>query len=187
MDAGRIERIETTVERGAFVVLGVAIGAAALAMLDGVVAKPLLYAVAAGAGLFASVICSRLFAAMARRRPQFTVPVFDVRDFEPFELDELVLTEQDRAGSEPIELVLSEDDRVETAAVEEQPLLLDDILAEMGPDSRVVRLFDRASMPTPGQLRSRIDDHLGQTGSPAASDASQALSDALAELRRSLR
>jgi hypothetical protein len=66
--------------------------------------------------------------------------------------------------------------------------VLDDILAEIGPEARVVRLFDRKAMPTPGQLKSRIDDHIGQAPPRAApSDASQALSEALAELRRSLR
>lgn len=49
-------------------------------------------------------------------------------------------------------------------------LLLDDALADAGPDSRVVRLFDRTAMPA----------------SPDR-DASQALHDALAKLRRSLR
>jgi hypothetical protein len=49
-------------------------------------------------------------------------------------------------------------------------LLLDDALADAGPDSRVVRLFDRTAMPA----------------SPDG-DASQALYDALAKLRRSLR
>jgi len=47
--------------------------------------------------------------------------------------------------------------------------VLDDILAALNPDSRVVRLFERDAIPT----------------SPVP-DASQALHDALAELRRSL-
>ena len=52
----------------------------------------------------------------------------------------------------------------------------------------LVRLFDRKAMPTPGQLKTRIDDHLQHgTPAPVQSDAAQALSDALAELRRSLR
>jgi hypothetical protein len=43
-------------------------------------------------------------------------------------------------------------------------------------------------MPTPGELKSRIDDRLGEGSAAAApSDAAQALSDALAELKRSLR
>ena len=62
-------------------------------------------------------------------------------------------------------------------------LLLDDILAEIGPDSRVVRLFDRDAMPTPAQLKARIDRHLEGERAP---DASRALHEALAELRRSL-
>ena len=67
-------------------------------------------------------------------------------------------------------------------------LALQDILAELGPNSRVVRLFDPAAMPTPGQLNARIERHLERRDFPAtAPDASQALYDALTELRRSLR
>jgi hypothetical protein len=52
-------------------------------------------------------------------------------------------------------------------------LLLDDALTEIGPDSRVVRLFDCAAMTaSPG---------------PDYPDASQALYDALAKLRHSVR
>jgi hypothetical protein len=53
-------------------------------------------------------------------------------------------------------------------------LLLDDRLIAVEPDARVVRLFDPSRMPS-------VDD-----SSAAAPDASQALSDALAQLRRSL-
>ena len=50
-------------------------------------------------------------------------------------------------------------------------LLLDDVLVQPEPDSRVVQLFDPMPRPTAGA---------------ALPDASQALSDALRELRRSL-
>jgi len=70
----------------------------------------------------------------------------------------------------------------------DEPLELEDVLAEIGPEARVVRLFDPKRMPTPGQMKSRIDDHLAQgSAADAPIDASQALSDALAELKRSLR
>jgi hypothetical protein len=73
-------------------------------------------------------------------------------------------------------------------AAEEEPLVLDDILAQLGPDSRVVRLFDPDAMPTPGQLKSRIDRHLEPgEGRAEIPDAGQALNDALDELRRSIR
>jgi len=55
-------------------------------------------------------------------------------------------------------------------------LLLDDVLATAGRDARVVRLFDPRRMPNSGDSR----------GS-ANSDASEALTSALHELRRSLR
>ena len=71
-------------------------------------------------------------------------------------------------------------------AVEPEPeaLLLDDILASMGPESRVVRMFAPDQMPTAGQLQARIDRHMG--AAPDA-DAADALHEALADIRRSLR
>ena len=88
--------------------------------------------------------------------------------------------------AEPPELLLTETWH-EPPPAEAEPLVLDDILAELGPDSRVVRLFDPAAMPTPGQFSARIERHLAGSSPPAAAeDASQALHDALAELRRSL-
>ena len=75
-----------------------------------------------------------------------------------------------------------------TAAIELEPepeaLLLDDILASMGPDSRVVRLFAPDQMPTAGQLQERIDRHIGGMSD---ADAADALHQALAEIRKSLR
>ena len=65
-------------------------------------------------------------------------------------------------------------------------LVLDDVLAGAGPDSRVVQLFKPGAMPTAGELKASIDRHLrfGQPAAPA--DASEALSVALDQLRRSL-
>ncbi len=106
--------------------------------------------------------------------------------FEPAAiLDKVLLLDEPYA--EPDELLL---DRplveAETAAVAE--LLLDDALPAPAPDSRVVQLFAAGRMPTAGQLKHRIDRHLADGGSAAEpSDASDALSEALAELRRSLR
>lgn len=77
---------------------------------------------------------------------------------------------------------------VETGAVAE--LLLDDPLPVPTPDSRVVQLFAEGRMPTAGQLKHRIDRHLAEGTRPAPDvgiDASDALSQALAELRRSMR
>lgn len=70
----------------------------------------------------------------------------------------------------------------------EDALILDDVLDAVGPDSRVVRLFDASAMPSPAELKARVDRYLGQDAAWARSpDASQALVDALTELRRSLR
>jgi hypothetical protein len=77
--------------------------------------------------------------------------------------------------------------------LEEGVLLLDDPLVEAEPGSRVVRLFAASSLPTPGQLKERIDRHLATGTMHAvreyegpAPDASDALYAALSELRRSL-
>lgn len=63
----------------------------------------------------------------------------------------------------------------EAAGGADDELILDDKLVEISPDARVVRLF--------GPSQSHHSGHPGQV----PPDASQALSEALAELRRSLR
>ena len=204
MDARLIDRIETNVERAASALFAGAVGFAAYMMLRAWVDQSEVAACTIAAVAIAYVLSRRTLYAIANRKPRVPVPVFDLREFDSTEDgeflltermhgellhteadqfdDELVLTDEERLGDE---LVLTEADRVEPTSGE--PLVLDDILAELGPDARVVRLFDRKAMPTPGQLQSRIDSHLAQGSSAGASDASQALSDALAELRRSLR
>ena len=195
MDAGTIERIESASERGASALFAGAIAYAAYMLLGTAGLQPELGFVA---GVLAYLPCSRLLAAAGRRSDGFALADFRAPDFgfaePPEELllterlsqPELLLTERVRQP----ELVLTDADRVGAAI----PLVLDDILEEIAPDSRVVRLFDRKAMPTPGQLRSRITRHFedgtpqyAPPPSPAHSDASQALSAALAELRRSLR
>ncbi len=76
----------------------------------------------------------------------------------------------------------------------DEPLLLDDALSGPDPASRIVQLFASQPMPTPGQLKERIDRHLASGSMHVvhehegpAPDASDALYAALAELRQSLR
>ena len=236
MDAALIDRIETNVERAASALFGGAAGFAAYRLLGGVVPQPELVAWTGGTAAFATLLSRRALIAAAASKPRFDISIFDVREIDPFETDELLLTAAERIGAAeliltdaermaPDELLLSDSDRLHAGELvltdadrlhagelvltdadrlhagelllteadrldrqSKEPLVLDDILTELGPDARVVRLFDRKAMPTPGQLKSRIDTHLEQGSStPAQSDASQALSQALAELRRSLR
>jgi len=206
MNARLVDRIETHVERGASALFAGAVGFAAYMLLRAWVDQSEIAACTVAAVAVAYLLSSRTLKAAANRKPRLAVPVFDLREFESSESGELLLTERVRGellltdadqyhyeliptGAERLgdELVLTEADRVEPATSGE-PLVLDDILAEFGSDSRVVQLFDRKAMPTPGQLKSRIDSHLGEVSvSAGATDASQALADALAELRRSLR
>jgi hypothetical protein len=156
MHGGAAARIETGVDAVAAALFAAAIGYAMHALLAAMPA-------AAASGTVAFALCFGGLRRVAPQAPRFDAPDA-VRDF----------------AVTPIGALLSEADRVRSEA----ELTLDDVLAELGPTSRVVRLFDPAAMPTPGQLQDRIDAHLADTQSQP--DASQALLDALAELRRSL-
>lgn len=106
--------------------------------------------------------------------------------FEPVALPEEELLLDSPCAT--IEELLLDQPLVEAATEAVAELLLDDPLPAATPDSRVVMLFADGRMPTAGQLKNQIDRHLADGAPPAAgSDASDTLSEALAELRRSLR
>jgi len=129
-----------------------------------------LLAAIAGCGAYAAL------RAVKPGSPSFRLAEFTKGVIELPIYDELILTDADRLPA-PLAPTETEDD----------VLILDDILVGLEPNSQVVRLFDPSIMPTPGQLRRRIDRHLDRTGRASAPpDDSQALYDALAELRRSL-
>jgi len=166
MTTSQAQRIEQVVDLAAAAVLAVAAGFCALRLSWRLGPS----AAVAGLGLCA---CFALLRSVRPTDGRFRIGDFALAEV-PAPPEELLLTEADRVADEP--------------AVRPDELLLDDVLAQVVPDSRVVRLFDRAAMPTPGELRARIDRHLdGSRGPAAAPDASQALHEALAELRRSLR
>ena len=201
MNGGLIDRIEAGAGRSASALFAGAVSYAAYGVSSGYGLDPQLALGAAGAGALAYVPCSRLLGVGAKRGTPFDLPRFSLSELEFADIpEELLLTEQlvpvellltDRVGSSD-ELLLTDADRLDSDA----PLVLDDILEAIAPDSRVVRLFDRKAMPaaaTPGELQSRIANHVadGTLRAPPTefhpSYASQALSAALAELRRSLR
>ena len=168
MHRGSVARVEKLADCAASAVLALACGFAASQWLAGAVARLPASAALAAAAYFLSV---RLLGSIQPQPRRLPVAIFDVRELEPIEPTELLLTE-----------------RLDQPSRGTDPLLLDDILAELGPDSRVVRLFDPASMPTAGDLRLRIEKHLdGEATAARSSDAAQALHEALAELRRSIR
>jgi hypothetical protein len=208
MDAVGAERIEAGVERIAAALFAGATAYGCYRWMSGVYGQPQLGASVAGAAGVAFLLCARALRSIPVEE-RFDLPAFDVPAIEPTDelvlkdidefripepqpADELFLTDADRlqplASDELGELLLTDSDRlhpIEREAPDE--LMLEDILAELGPESRVVRLFDPAAMPTPAQLNVRIERHLGEESAPTAPpDASQALYDALAELRRSL-
>lgn len=165
MDARYAQRVEGIADVAAAAALAAAAGFAmvfATASLAAGVAG-------AGAALALALLALRRLDGDCR---DFELAPFALADLPPAEFGELLLTDADR-----LEAPQPSD------AVDE--LVLDDVLAQLGEGSRVVRLFDASGMPTPGQLRARIDRHLGQAA-PVSPDASAALHEALAELRRSL-
>lgn len=150
-------------EAGASALLGLALGAA-----TGMITQTD-YAVAA-AGLVGAILTflglDRLAGAV----------VFHVQPFHAAEFDF------------PDELLLALDQRIAVTG----ELLLDDALAETAADARVVQLFGIQPLPTAGQLQERIEQHLGRSAQPPeplrlVADDSDALHEALAALRHSLR
>ena len=161
MDGERIVRIEASVDS-----VAAAFYAAATALV-----LHLLNASNAYIAVGAAIAFAGCFYGLRSIEPEyvsFPRSAFEPRPFEALSLDELLLTDVMSQGTDGV-------------------LVLDDILADLGPDSRVVRMFDRHAMPTPGPLGDRNGEHLGEAEKSAPADASQALHEALAELRRSLR
>jgi hypothetical protein len=169
MQAADAQRVETGVSYGAAASFAAAAGFAVFHAVDRIVERPGMVA-AGGMAAVVAYPAARFLLRLLEGGPRpFPQPVFHIVTIEP---DELLLTESDRLQP----------------AGDAAPLELDDILVEIAPDSRVVQLFDPSAMPTPGQIKARIDRHLdGGTSHSPSPDASEALFEALADLRRSLR
>ena len=158
MDARTAERIESAADAGAASLLAAAVGY-------------LLYHLAMSQTALAGSAAAA-----------FALSFLGLRRIPPSAGDLKPLAREQAAT--PVADLLAEADR--SLAHAEDELVLDDILAALNPDSRVVHLFEPHAMPTPAQLQNRIDRHLQGGGSARNQDASQALHDALADLRRSL-
>lgn len=160
MDLRTTETIEAVVDGAAALLFA---GATAFAIMSaGGTPSPAL----AGAG----VTFLGLFLALRAVRPSepaFAMAGFAVEPVPAVQVEELLLELSARFGK--------------PAAADE--LVLDDVLVDPEPDSRVVRLFDPAAMPAGPP----DGPFAGASAVPAPQDASQALHEALAKLRHSLR
>lgn len=110
-------------------------------------------------------------------QPSFAIPEIQVGT------GELTLDQVWRDVAGELDELLLDRPLVEQRSAELAELLLEDALGAPDPDSRVVQLF------APDQLRQRIDRHLAnarESEGVGPVDASDALSAALAELKRSL-
>jgi len=168
MERGRAELIEAAVDAGAATLFAAAL-AIALIQLAGTAA---LACAAAALGWFACFYALRAIEPVAE---WLAMPAFEAPEFPPAAPDELVLTMAERVADNDAEQRVGDE------------LLLDPAKVHFGADSRVVRLFAPAAMQSPGELNAGIGRHPGGTPRNAPGDASQALFEALAELRRSLR
>lgn len=142
-------------------------------------------------GIAAGLVAYKLLVGLRSDRlplPSFAAEPLEevVRElgFQP--LEELLLTpDMERLRAELHEIA----PEARPVPVAETELLLEDVLPRIRGESRVIQMFGHAA-PTPGELKSRIDRHLNGAGRvpplPSQPDASQALYDALADLRRSL-
>jgi hypothetical protein len=189
----KVQTIERLLEGAAAAWMAGCVGAAVMLVAPAFgIHHPFPFAAACGAA--AGLIACRGLAAF--RGPQHELPQFHLLPIETIEPDlmeepisELLLTHAMVVHTTELLLTLGQM-LINSADETLEPLLLDDVLAELRPNSRVVQLFDPARMPTPGELKSRIDRHISEAGRGAPGspqpDASQALYDALADLRRSL-
>ena len=182
--------MESFAERLAAALFAVAVAYAFIGLFGGVYRQPQLSLFTAIAAVMSFLLCVGALGRVIPEEGRFALPEFEphaMPDF-PAIADELLLTEPaELLLTERAELVLTYADRIGPPRVQpDAEEALEAILAKLGPDSRVVRLFDPAAAPTPGQLKNRIERHL-DAEKPRPSDDSQALFDALAELRRSLR
>lgn len=166
---GAVKRVEAGSAAFASAALAGAVGFAAYSGL-GASPENLRLAVTAATAVAALLLGWTGLARIGRDVPAFAISSFELGAVQPAPSD------------------LPTQETLELTDLVEQPLELDDVLHEIGPGARVVRLFDPAAMPSPGELRARIDRHLGnERPSAAAPDASEALIEALTQLRRSLR
>jgi hypothetical protein len=164
--------IESGVDRGASALFAAACGYAAYIWFAHHVAPVMLLAQTCASAAFAYLLSLRALSMVKPEPRRLPVPVFDVRGVEPFEEAELRLIGCARST------VVEEDP---------DPLVLVDALPQPEMDSRVVRLFDTAAMP-PQVSDPSVELELGSEELPSqGGDASEALHEALAELRRSLR
>jgi len=132
-----------------------------------------LSAVPMGIGAAAAAVAWLPLRLFRGNQPQFPIPRFDPADYEP-EAVEAMEPKEELLLDEPV------------AAEEDDELLLEVRAWPSAEDSRVIRLFDPARMPTAGELQQRIDRHL-QSPNRVIPDAAQELHDAIAALRQSLR
>src|SRR5690348_8225932 len=94
MQSASVIRIEKNVDRAASALFALACGYAANLWFAADLHQPLLGAATGAAAAFAYLLSSRSLGAVQPQPPRLPVPIFDVREVEPMEADELLLTDR---------------------------------------------------------------------------------------------
>ncbi len=169
-------------------------GAAAAGLAAGYAALKLApsFGLVPAAGMTASGLAVFGLGLLGMRAVKPDAREYVIRDFsfEPIGAGEIV----DAVAEEPLLLdVVYEESAALRDAAANGELMLDNPLV-VDPASRVVQLFAHPQVPTAGQLKERVEQHLAAGPIPSvrfdkepAPDASAALYAALTDLRRSLR
>ena len=184
-------RFDWLIELGGALVFGLGCAYAALKLAPSFALAPPVAAIGCGTSFF-------LLGMLALRAAHGGPATHRLADFAiaPVESTELLLDLPITTDELLLEVPFNEPLLLDTPFAEEggqDVLLLEDELPKPDPASRVVQLFASLPMPTPGQLKERIDRHLAGEPSnsadrrPPSNHASEALYAALDELRRSLR
>jgi hypothetical protein len=176
-------RFDWLVEVTGAAAAGLAAGFAALKLAPSFGFAPVAGMTASGLAVFSLGLLG-----MRMVKPDAREHAFAEFSFEPIGTVEMM----DAAGEEPLLLdVVYEEPAVSREIAGSDELLLDDPLV-VDPASRVVQLFAGQQLPTAGQLKERIEQHLAARAPNSVDeqpvpDASAALYAALTDLRRSLR
>lgn len=143
MKARTVSRIEFGVEAVAAASMAAALGYAVTVLVTGLYPFPVVPGMAAAAIAFTSIreALKRLAPPVAGRGRQQPAPAFALKLSDFLEVGAPVAGQNAMTGGEP--------------------LPLDEVIAELGPDAPVVRLFDRDTRPKPEELAARIEQDFG--------------------------
>ena len=172
MNNKRKPRSESFIEAAAAAAMAAALGYSVTSLMDGIYYLPLVPGMAVAAIAFTATRT-----ALARIGSASSLPHAAEQSFPALSLADFASVGAPVGAVQPL-----------VAGDDGEPLILDDMLGQPAPNSRIVQLFGPLQpRPSAGELADRVDDHIARKGEAAAPDDSAAMFDSLEQLRRSLR